>query len=535
MRTFSSPSRIEQINPHLWDKSIQIIRSETVLSRLPIHNLSKLGKVNIEIKRKTNGGETELLWKVSYNEGYGQPRQLAYKIDTLLVNRKIDEGGRPVPKLICLGSLSDICRSFNLAESGANLKGLKAALLQNASAFITAKLSYQGRDGEKRRLEAGFTRYSVIFTGQQLPDGTRADAVYLALNDPYREVLCHAPVRPLNYEYLKKLTPAAQRFYEIVSYRIFAALKHRLSEAKHRYSDYCTYSAQPRYFDYDHVKKQMYKIHQPHLMAGYLSRVRFEQIEDGEGQADWQMIYTPGPRALHEYLQFTRKNPSMDIAGDEVQPLSSKGCRRQIRPTSARQEDEQQQSQGVAVDNDLIDSVLLKALTSRGVIEDQAKILLRNLKEGQQALSQLAWGDYVINHSQIPFHNPAGFYVHLIKHNVAVPNSFKTPVANATKGANLSAEGDGCQAFTPEQCTAYQQYQAKEIDRFIEENLSAEERQVLRENVWKQLITEYPEIPQWPQVVAEHTLRYSMRSELKGKVPLRDIATFCSSENISQI
>ena len=35
----------------------------------------------------------------------------------------------------------------------------------------------------------------------------RADAVYLVLSEPYREVLNHAPVRPLDYAYLKALTP----------------------------------------------------------------------------------------------------------------------------------------------------------------------------------------------------------------------------------------------------------------------------------------------------------------------------------------
>ena len=53
---------------------------------------------------------------------------------------RIDEGGRPVPQMLCLGSLSELCRVFNLSESGENIKGLKRALLQNASAFITAAI-----------------------------------------------------------------------------------------------------------------------------------------------------------------------------------------------------------------------------------------------------------------------------------------------------------------------------------------------------------------------------------------------------------
>ena len=62
--------------------------------------------------------------------------------------------------------------------------------------------------------------------GERLPDGTTADAVYLVLSAPYQEILNHAPVRPLDYAYLKALTPMAQRFYELLSYHMFATLTH---------------------------------------------------------------------------------------------------------------------------------------------------------------------------------------------------------------------------------------------------------------------------------------------------------------------
>ena len=128
----------------------------------------------------------------------------------------------------------------------------------------------------ERTVETTFTRYNVVFTGERLPDGQKADAVYLILNDPYREVLNNAPTRPLDYEYLKTLAPSAQRFYEIVSYKIFAAIKYKHATAKISYSDYCTFSAQQHYQDYEHIKKQMYKVHRPHLKSGYIKKVAYE-------------------------------------------------------------------------------------------------------------------------------------------------------------------------------------------------------------------------------------------------------------------
>ena len=283
---------------------ISIIRTETVLSKLPIHNLAKTGNVEISVSRRNAHGVTDLQWEVSYNAKYGQPRQLAYKLDTLVINRRIDEQRRPLPKLLKLGSLNQICGDLDLNASGKNVNNLKRAILQNAGAMITAKLSYRATDGGQKRLEAVFTRYSVIFTGERLPNGKQADGVYLIFHEPYWEVLNSAPVRPLDYEYLKQLPPAPQRFYEIVSYRMFAALKNNYHVARLSYSEYCTCSAQSRYYEATPVKKQMYKVHRPHMQSGYITDVRYEETVDSEGRPDWNMYYVPGPKAQAEYTVF---------------------------------------------------------------------------------------------------------------------------------------------------------------------------------------------------------------------------------------
>jgi hypothetical protein len=248
---------------------LTVIRTETILSRLPVHNLAKRGEVEIHITTKNERGEVDLQWDVSYNKKYGDARQLAYKLDTIVINRRLDEFDRPLPKIIRLGSLREIGKELGLS-AGKPIVNLRKAFLQNAFTGIDAKLKYKAKDGTERTLAAGFTRYSVIFTGERLPDGSKADAVYIILHEPYWEVLNNAPTRPLDYDYLKALAPAAQRFYEIISFKIFAALKYRHATAKISYSEYCTFSAQQCYQDYEHVKKQMYKVHRPHLQSGYL-------------------------------------------------------------------------------------------------------------------------------------------------------------------------------------------------------------------------------------------------------------------------
>lgn len=320
---------------------LQIIRTETVLSRMPIHNLSKQKKVKILITRKNENGDLDLYWEISHNATYGPPGQLAYKIDTLIVNRRINELGRPVPAVLRLASQNEICTELGLPATGKNRTGIKKALRQNAFTGITAKIDYKGRDGSKRRLEADFTRYSVIFTGEKFPDGKKADAIHIIFNELYREVLNHAPVRPLDYTYLKSLTPTAQRFYEIISYRIFPALKYQHSQAKLLYSEYCTFSAQPRYYEYEPFRKQMFKVHKPHLESGYIDQVEYQETIDAEGQRDWLMCYAMGQKAKTEYQAFNNRQPLdrdvIDIKKESSQKKSGSKVARAPKKTISQQ------------------------------------------------------------------------------------------------------------------------------------------------------------------------------------------------------
>ncbi len=45
------------------------IRTETFLSRYPVHRLSNRGNANIEIRGKGARGKEGVVWKVTYNSG----------------------------------------------------------------------------------------------------------------------------------------------------------------------------------------------------------------------------------------------------------------------------------------------------------------------------------------------------------------------------------------------------------------------------------------------------------------------------------
>ena len=87
------------------------IRIETTLTRYPFHRIAK--KVNVQIKqvRKNQRGKTETTWEVR-----NPPGPLAYKLDTIIINRRIDEmrNRGEVRQLFKLGSLRNMCDELDI-------------------------------------------------------------------------------------------------------------------------------------------------------------------------------------------------------------------------------------------------------------------------------------------------------------------------------------------------------------------------------------------------------------------------------------
>lgn len=379
------------------------IRIETAFSRFPVHKLSRRGNINIEIREETPTGELKTKWEVDYPKKAGQPGPLAYKVDTLIVNRRIDEERPRIPKIIKLGSLSEICRELGIRVSGGNSNELKKAIHQNASAYITAKISYKGTDGTEQAIEAGFSRYSVIFTGERFPDGKKANAVYLILNDVYLKVLNEVQTRPLDYDYLRDLPPAAQRFYELIGFQIYAVLKHSRPRARLLYSDFCIRAPQTRYHDWEHVRKQMYKVHAPHLKSGYLAKVEFQEVQGGSGEPDWLMLYTPGRKAETEFRAFARAGKNLAAgAGKEDAPAGKLSARKDAPVSEA--------------DDDPLVGQLLKF----GVSKTKARELVEAHREATEA--QIA--AYPYRGEGKSKKNAAGWLIAAIEGNYTLPVAY---------------------------------------------------------------------------------------------------------------
>jgi hypothetical protein len=441
------------------------IRVETALSRFPIHRLAKKGDICIDLG--DNNGEFQ--WKVGYSKEYGQPGPHAYKVDTLIVNRRIDEAPRPLPEVLRLGSLREINRELGLAEE--DTQTVKKALIQNASAFISAKIRYKpknARDGRERWREIHYTRYSILFNGDVLPDGRVADAVYIVLNPPHRKMLNDAEVRPLDYEYLTRLSPGPQRLYELLSFQIYGAIASGRPRAKLMYSEYCMCAPQIRYTTFDQVKKQMFKLHVPHREAGYIAKVDYRETVARDGQPDWEMLYTPGPKATAEYEAFTHRHVRQ--AGPE---------RRALPPVGTSNSD------GYVVQATLdladVDTALLSEMTKRGIMERKARELLLSLKPDQEVMDQLEYTDFIVQ--QAPpgkFHNPPGLYIRNIENNIVPPTVFETSRQRRRREEMRYAE-DSRRLQRAQIEIAYEEYRSRAIEQFVAAMPREEYKRVLSE------------------------------------------------------
>jgi len=281
---------------------IEPIRVEMLSTEMPVHQLSKKGAEEIRIiRRGRGGGQVEFYWKVEPNLAVGRPGQLAYHLDTWIIRRRLYELPRPLPRLVPVGDLRPIARDLG---HGGDTNAVKEAFAQNAAAFIRAKLTYRGRAGEERSFEGYFTRYNVFFRGQTLPGGRSAETVYLGLNDPYYALLNESTWRPLDFDYLRSLTPAAQRFYELVSPKMFAVIKNGHSTAWLRYSEFCQLAVQKRYDTRRRMQIQMAAVHRPHLLSGYVAEVSYRRASSQNGLLDWIIHYVPGSRARAEFAAF---------------------------------------------------------------------------------------------------------------------------------------------------------------------------------------------------------------------------------------
>ncbi len=312
----------QRVCPQTTLAPLSTMRTETVLSRFPMHHRTTREWVTLPIRRPTAHGARACRWAVSDNEHDGPARQLASTRDTIVLHQRRDTVPRPLPSVRTVRSMSHVGGMRSVETSGRQQTARHHACHHHARASLVASHRSHSRDGTERTVQTGCTRSSVLCPGERLPDGTTAAGISRRLNDESRDILPHAPVRPLASASLTVLTPTAQRFSARLSDTSFAALQDCHPHAPLRYADSGVLATQQRDTDAVHVQQHMDTVHRPQRQSGSLTQVQSDATTDAEGLPDGLLHATPGPTARAAYAACMRQ-PGADAAAALVPPVAA--------------------------------------------------------------------------------------------------------------------------------------------------------------------------------------------------------------------
>jgi len=243
---------------------------------------------------------------------------------------------------------------------------------------------------------------------------------------------------------------------------------------------------------------QMYKIHKPHLDSGYLKSVSMDPARDAEGQPDWMMLYSPGPKARAEFLTFTSKQK----------------CPEALEPAPLGVEEKAGQGR--------VDEALLHQLIDRGIAEGHARKLLDHVSKEQQVADQLEWADSVIRASKPgTFRNPPGFYFSLIRDNLRPPDTFESSRKQKLNKESSRAHHEKL-AQQQELEYRYEEYRRENVARHISA-IPAEVFQALAAAKRKEYTRQYRNLP--PETLDELSVS-GTRADIEKTLTLLTFAEF---------
>ena len=306
---------------------------------------------------------------------------------------------------------------------------------------------------------------------------------------------------------MRGLGPAHQRIYELLSFPIYGALKWGKPYAGQLYSELCLASPLTRYYQWEKVKKQLYKLHRPHLASGYLAAVEYEIVRAADGEPDWLIKYTPGPKAKEEFIEFSEQKSGQKAARARL--VAAKRT-----PAVKRTPVEAPPASPVVwAGEEAATAPLAAQLKEQGISERKANELAHKYPE--RIAAQL---DSLSHRNLDGVPNVTGWLIRAIEEDYALPQPMLKAQAQARakqavqRAADLErAKNDFLERHQAAYVTsylvpqwekikalhpktaAYVEKKAAEVDRWLE-NLSEEQRQTIKHADLEEIVQADPQI-----------------------------------------
>ena len=317
-----------------------VVRSEINFLNLPFFALTKRGlkektKTEYLYVQERNGKKVELLWRVIPSTEYGHPtpfdRKVARAIDVVTDEMFVRNGYQlKNPIQFSIYHLVELIGfSPRKRRSGWLYEDIRYSLKRIVATTVESKGSFYLKD-KKRWIDRVFHPYEeVIFLGEELNDGTIAETNYLRLHPFYLQNINARYVRPLDYEFLRRLkNDIAGREYEVLSPK-FYGLDKRLSYYQVDYQDFCkTLPITPQRY-YSATQRQFKKAHEELGSWEYISKVSYV-LHKGSQEVKTLRFYL-GERAKRERDgELLRREKSFHIKEQLLFPSAEKKAKRTV-------------------------------------------------------------------------------------------------------------------------------------------------------------------------------------------------------------
>lgn len=285
------------------------MQAEINLIRYPFCILSKnqLKPTEALVYEEITPDGVKHLWKVMPNSEYGHAGGLDKNVIASVLKLATDQGFPP-PRLLSIGSLNGLCRLMKIKEHPKNRQGIRQSLLRIASSAVYTDsffLKAKNQFWEDSLGGGQFTLWNVYWKGKELPNGEKAQAIFLELNAPFLASLQSYYTIPLDFNFYISLSPLAQRLYEMTRLR-FYGLKDS-AYVRYEYGDFCKQLPllEPQKY-YSKAKQVFARAHEALLQAGWFGRIEWvggkhdrKCLED----YPWAILYYPGSRVRQEFAR----------------------------------------------------------------------------------------------------------------------------------------------------------------------------------------------------------------------------------------
>jgi hypothetical protein len=300
----------------------KVLRSEFNFLKYPFFDLSKAStrdKIEVKESIESNEGRADLVWRVSKNVEFGFPSAFDKKLYRA-IEQIIDKMSKPIQNPIALGSLRSLCGLMRINPSGFNTNEVKKSLQRMVATTIQSQGTFYLKDA-KKTLNDTFHLYDrVLFSGDQFPDGTVSDGIFLLVSNWYLQNINANYVVPLDWDYYQKLQGnIATRMYEYIGLFIYAALQNNRNFVQVRYSRLCDYFPLVRQDVKWKAQKQLGQAHTELLNDQYFSTVEWLDCPD---QDDWLIKYYIGNRAVSEW-QRNKKYFKRELESPKCEEIES--------------------------------------------------------------------------------------------------------------------------------------------------------------------------------------------------------------------